>query len=81
MSTNEILTVKKIGRADSEWGCFCPHCGKPLFFSEDEIDDILGSQYQHTRIINLLTGERCDGWLEVDSSARHVRRLFDQGGE
>ena len=81
MATEDILTVNKIGRADGEWGCFCPHCGRPIFFSEDDIDNVRGSQYQHKAFTSFLSNERCDGWLEVDSSARHVRRLFDQGGE
>ncbi|MCS2162997.1 hypothetical protein MUU47_18085 [Scandinavium sp. H11S7] len=81
MATNEILTVSRIGRADGEYGCYCPHCGKPMFFSEDDIDDIRGSQYQHTSIISLLTSERCDGWLEVSTDAGYSRIMFDQGGE
>lgn len=79
MTTNEILTVTRIGRADGDYGCYCPHCGKPLFFSEDDLDDIRGSQYQHTSVINLITGERCDGWLEVSTDAGYSRILFDQG--
>ncbi|MBT2054920.1 hypothetical protein KKZ69_11570 [Enterobacter hormaechei subsp. hoffmannii] len=81
MASNEILTVTRIGRADGEYGCFCPHCGKPMFFSEDDIDDIRGSQYQHTRIISIKTGERCDGWLEVSTEARVSKVMFDQGEE
>ncbi|WP_419879789.1 hypothetical protein [Citrobacter braakii] len=81
MASNEILTVTRIGRADGEYGCFCPHCGNPMFFSEDDIDDIRGSQYQHTRIISLRTGERCDGWLEVSTRASVSKVMFDQGGE
>lgn len=79
MASNEILTVTCIGRADGEYGCFCPHCGRPMFFSEDDIDDIRGSQYQHTRIISIRTGERCDGWLEVSTEARVSKVMFDQG--
>ena len=79
MASNEILTVTRIGRADGEYGCFCPHCGRPMFFSEDDIDDIRGSQYQHTRIISIRTGERCDGWLEVSTEARVSKVMFDQG--
>jgi hypothetical protein len=75
MSTNEILTVKKIGRADGEWGCYCPHCKRPIFFSEDDIDDVRGSQYQHASIC---TGEHCDGWLEIDDSAVYDRSLFQE---
>lgn len=78
MPNNEILTVKKIGRADGEWGCYCPHCKRPMFFSEDDIDDVRGSQYQHTNVISIRTGERCDGWLEVDDSAAYVRGLFEE---
>lgn len=81
MASNEILTVTRIGRADGEYGCFCPHCGNPMFFSEDDIDDIRGSQYQHTRIISLRTGERCDGWLEVSTGASVSKVMFDQGDE
>lgn len=81
MANNEILTVSRIGRADGEYGCFCPHCGNPMFFSEDDIDDVRGSQYQHTRIINLRTGERCDGWLEITTDARVSKVMFDQGSE
>lgn len=81
MASNEILTVTRIGRADGEYGCFCPHCGRPMFFSEDDIDDIRGSQYQHTRIISIRTGERCDGWLEVSTEARVSKVMFDQGEE
>ncbi|PVM48004.1 hypothetical protein [Salmonella enterica] len=79
MATNEILPVTRIGRADGDYGCYCPHCGNPMFFSESELDDIRGSQYQHTRIISLLTGERCEGWLEVSTNASFSRILFDQG--
>ncbi|MFG6025199.1 hypothetical protein N4Q68_29335, partial [Salmonella enterica subsp. enterica serovar Montevideo] len=78
MATNEILPVTRIGRADGDYGCYCPHCGNPMFFSESELDDIRGSQYQHTRIISLLTGERCEGWLEVSTNASFSRILFDQ---
>lgn len=81
MASNEILTVTRIGRADGEYGCFCPHCGRPMFFSEDDIDDIRGSQYQHTRIISIRTGERCDGWFEVSTEARVSKVMFDQGEE
>lgn len=83
MASDEILTVTRIGRADGEYGCFCPHCGKPMFFSEDDIYDVRGSQYQHTRIINFRTGERCDGWIEVSSRAAVSVIMFDQdeGGE
>ena len=81
MASNEILPVTRIGRADGDYGCYCPHCGKPMFFSEDEIDDIRGSQYQHSRVLNFMTGERCDGWLEVSDSAGYSRNLFDQGDE
>ncbi len=79
MATDEILSVTRIGKADGEYGCYCPHCGRPMFFSEDDIDDIRGSQYQHIRIISLRTGERCDGWLEVSTDAGYSRILFDQG--
>lgn len=44
MATNEILIVNKIGRADGDYGCYCPHCGEPMFFSDDELEDIRGSQ-------------------------------------
>ncbi|EPB5228418.1 hypothetical protein ACRJZV_004826 [Citrobacter freundii] len=81
MASNEILTVTRIDRADGEYGCFCPHCGKPMFFSEDDIDDIRGAQYQHTRVISLRTGERCDGWLEVSTEACVSKVMFDQGDE
>lgn len=81
MSTDEILPVTRIGRADGEYGCYCPHCGRPMFFSEEDIDDIRGSQYQHTRIISLRTGERCNGWLEVSADAGYSRIIFDQGEE
>jgi len=81
MANNEIRPVNKIGRADGEWGCICPHCGRPMFFSEDDIDEVRGSQYQHTTVISFRTGERCDGWLEIDSDAGYLRRLFDQGAE
>ena len=77
MAKNEILTVSVLGRADREWGCFCPHCGRPMFFSEDNISDIRGEQYQHSRVINLMTGQRCNGWVEVDSRAGYDRRMFD----
>lgn len=81
MESNEILTVTCIGRADGDYGCYCPHCGKPMFFSEDELDIIRGSQYQHTRVIRIRTGERCDGWLEVSTDAGYSRILFDQDEE
>lgn len=78
MASNEILMVNKVGRADGEWGCVCPHCNRPMFFSEDDLDEVRGSQYQHTRVISLRTGERCDGWLEVTSNAGYSRTLFDE---
>lgn len=81
MASNEILMVNKIGRADGDYGCYCPHCGKLMFFSEDELSDIRGAQYQHTRIINFRSSERCDGWFEVSTDARYSRILFDQGEE
>lgn len=77
MAKNEILTVSMLGRADNEWGCFCPHCGRPIFFAEGHISDIRGEQYQHSRVINLMTGQRCNGWVEVDSLAGYDRRMFD----
>lgn len=52
-----------------------------MFFSEDDVDDIRGAQYQHTRVISLRTGERCDGWLEVSTDAKVSKIMFDQGGE
>ena len=81
MASNEILTVDRVGRADGDFGCYCPHCRLPMFFSESDLDYIRGEMYQHTRVINLTTGERCDGWLEVSSTARYSQRLFDQGEE
>jgi hypothetical protein len=36
------------------------------------------AQYQHSRVINLRTGERCDGWLEVSTNAGYSRILFDR---
>lgn len=79
MMSDEILMVNTIGRADGDWGCFCPHCSKPIFFSEDAIEDVRGSQYRHTRLISILRDERCNGWLEVSTTARFSRVLFDQG--
>lgn len=81
MATDEILTVTRIGRADGEYGCFCPHCGRPMFFSEDDIDDVRGSQYQHTLILSIRTGERCDGWIEISTGAKVSKIMFDQGEE
>jgi hypothetical protein len=81
MATNEIRIVTRIGRADGDYGCFCPHCGKSMFFSENDIDDVRGSQYQHTRLINFITGERCNGWIEVSTDAKVSKIMFDQGGE
>lgn len=79
MASNEILTVERIGRADGEWGCMCPHCGKPIFFSEDDINDVRGSQYQHNGRTSWRTEERCEGWLEVSDDAKYSRIMFDRG--
>jgi len=79
--SDEILMVNTIGRADGEWGCYCPHCINPIFFSEDVIEEVRGSQYQHTRPLSIFRNERCDGWLEISTTARYSRIMFDQGEE
>lgn len=78
MSSDEILVVKKIGRIDGEWGCYCPHCGRITTFAEDEIDEIRGGQYQCKKPVSLRTidMELCNGWLEVSDEASYARNLF-----
>lgn len=79
MASNEILVVTRIGRADGEWGCKCPHCGRSMFFSEDAIEEVRGSQYQHTARLSFISEQRCNGWLEVASDAKYSRIMFGQG--
>jgi uncharacterized C2H2 Zn-finger protein len=77
MSSEEILEVKKIGRIDGEWGCKCPHCGNIITFTEEDIDDVRGSQYQCSRPLSIRTMELCNGWLEVSDEAGYTRNLFE----
>lgn len=81
MANDEIRPVNKIGRIDGEWGCYCPHCENIITFSEDDIDEVRGSQYQCKRPVSIFTMETCGGWLEVSDDAGYSRSLFDQGEE
>ncbi|QCJ72232.1 hypothetical protein MNY66_16540 (plasmid) [Moellerella wisconsensis] len=81
MASEEIREVTRIGRADGQWGCKCPHCDRSMFFSEDTIEEVRGSQYQHTARLSIISEQRCNGWLEVSTTAKYSRIMFDQGEE
>ncbi|MFH6896744.1 hypothetical protein ACHCAL_22160 [Providencia huaxiensis] len=52
-----------------------------MFFSEDTIEEVRGSQYQHTARLTFISEQRCNGHLVVSTTAKYSRIMFDQGEE
>lgn len=73
MSSDEIKSVHRVYRLDGEYAVFCPHCHSRIYIEGDDLSEILGEQYHHKS--NAFT--HCDGWFQVETSARYAGRMHD----
>lgn len=65
-ATDEIKTVRRVGKDGGDYVVTCPHCRRIMGIEGDDLSEIRGEQYQD---------KVCGGWLEVSQDAHFVRPL------